>query len=358
MKANTNTVAVAMSGGVDSSVAAFLLLRRGYRVIGVTMLQMDPCNKQEQIRRDAIRICSELEIDLYLLDARIDFKRSIVDPFVQEYLRGRTPNPCVRCNEKIKWGLLLEHGLSRGADLFATGHYAQIARDEQKGRVVLCKAADRQKDQSYALWGLTQKQLHKTLLPLGTLSKEEVRQIAFELGLSSAEKRDSQEICFIPDDDYPNFIQSSAQKIERGEIVDRAGNVIGQHRGYPFYTIGQRKGLGIALGRPAYVIEIDPFRNRIRIGNKSDLLAIGLIAEKTNWIAEERPKGGLTVEARIRYNDPGVEATIESVDDDTVQVRFAHPRSAVTPGQSVVFFLNDCVVGGGIIRSALSMHEK
>ncbi|HNT65751.1 MAG TPA: tRNA 2-thiouridine(34) synthase MnmA [bacterium] len=353
MKKSQKIVAVAMSGGVDSSVAALLLQRQGYQVIGVTMLQMDPCQKQEQIRQDAIRVSAELKIDLYLVDMRIDFKREIIDPFLQEYLGGKTPNPCVHCNQKIKWGLLMEHGLSRGADFFATGHYARIRQDPNSKRFLLCKALDRQKDQSYALWELTQPQLEKTLLPLGCFHKEEVRKLAAELGLSSAGKHDSQEICFIEDDDYQQFIRKTVTSIEPGEIIDRSGKVIGRHRGYPFYTIGQRKGLGIALGHAAYVVDIDPQRNRIQIGDRADLLSDGLVAEKTNWISLPQPPVGMKVNVRIRYKDPGFAATIEAFEEDRIAIRFDQPRAAVTPGQSAVFFVDDCVLGGGIIVQAI-----
>ena len=342
-----------MSGGVDSTVSAVLMQQQGYHVIGITMLQMDPCAKQEAIRRDAIHVCSQLGIDLYLIDARIDFKRTVVDHFIGEYLSGRTPNPCVHCNRSIKWGVLMRHAFAKGADFFATGHYARIKYDSASKRYQLTKARDPDKDQSYALWQLDQEQLARTLFPLGDLSKEEVRRIAADLNLDAAERPESQEICFVPDDDYQSFLSTFVETIEPGEIIDENDRVIGRHRGYPFYTIGQRRGLGLALGYPVYVTEILPASNRIRIGKRSSLLAAGLVAGQLNWISLATPQPGQKITVRIRYNDPGYPATIKELGDDRITILFDRPRSAVTPGQSAVFFDNDTVLGGGIIAHAV-----
>lgn len=355
------TVVVAMSGGVDSSVAAALLKDRGYNVIGVTMHLWDfkcvgrniyserACCSPKAMA-DARAVCQKLGIPHYLLDLRKDFQRWVIQNFIDEYLRGRTPNPCVLCNTKIKWESLLKKAQKLGADHLATGHYTRVRYDPQRRRYLLLKGVDPSKDQSYALWGLTQESLERTILPLGDLTKEKVREIARDLGLKTAEKNESQEICFIPDHDYPRFLRERIKGIEKGEILTQDGRVVGFHEGYPFYTIGQRRGLRVALGEPVYVTRIDPTENRIYVGTRDQLLGDELIAGELNWIAIEKLEGPLKVFAKIRYKDPGGEAEIFPLNDNKVRVKFKKPQRAITPGQSVVFYDGDCVVGGGIIE--------
>lgn len=353
-----------MSGGVDSSVAAILLKNAGYSVFGITMLNV-PKNERAAIENkvqhrnaaaDAAAVCRYLGVKHHVVDLRAEFEKQIIHDFVEEYLAGRTPNPCVHCNAVIKWGVLRDRAAALGAEAFATGHYARILQEKETGRYCLLKAQHKEKDQSYVLWRLSQKHLAATVFPLGEFSKKQVRQIAGEhnLELSGSE---SQEICFIHDDDYGRFLRQELSErgaaILPGDIIDNEDRIIGRHQGFPFYTIGQRKGLGVALGRPMYVTEIDPAFNRIRIGDKSDLFSSGLIASRVNWISEMQPSPGIKVQARIRYKDPGYAAELQSVGQDSVTVRFSEPRPAVTPGQSAVFYQDDVVIGGGIISQAI-----
>jgi tRNA-specific 2-thiouridylase len=285
---------------------------------------------------------------------RRPFADRVIRNFIDEYLGGRTPNPCVLCNFAIKWGWLLEAAADLGAEHFATGHYARVDRDAADGRYRLLKAAHTEKDQSYALWRLSQLQLQRTRFPLGDLSKNQVRQIAAELGLPCSSRRESQEICFIPDDDYPGYLRRHIDRpIESGDIVDRQGRVVGRHRGAPFYTVGQRRGLELALGRPVYVIAIDAAANRIRIGDAGELLVPGLVAEQINWVSIEAPEPGESCEVRIRYRDPGYRARFDAVEPERVGLRFNRPRPAVTPGQSAVFYRGEVLLGGGIIVESL-----
>ncbi|MDZ7260864.1 MAG: tRNA 2-thiouridine(34) synthase MnmA [candidate division KSB1 bacterium] len=364
----TEIVVVAMSGGVDSSLTAALLHQQGYQVIGITMHLWDyngvggniyhesACCSVEATH-DAQQVCHKLGIPHYVIDLREEFDQCVIENFVAEYLQGRTPNPCIQCNTKLKWGYLLDKARQLGAQRLATGHYARVSYDRSKDRYLLLKGLDHSKDQSYALWGLTQPMLEKTLFPLGTLTKAKVRQMASELALKTANRGESQEICFIPDNDYARFLKERLptvlERIGEGDILDVTGQILGRHRGYPFYTIGQRKGLGIAVGRPLYVTQIEPQTNRIVVGDKDDLLSRGLIAEKVNWIAIEMLCSELEVEAKIRYKAPAARATITPLGPDTVRLLFENPQPAVTPGQSVVFYDKDVVVGGGIISEAL-----
>lgn len=355
-----------MSGGVDSSVAAALLKEQGYNVIGLTMHIWDydsvggnvfhesSCCSVETMN-DARSVCHALGIPHYVVDVRDEFERDVISNFGSEYFSGRTPNPCVLCNSKIKWQVLLDKALELDCDYFSTGHYARVQHNEGTGRYELRRGTDLSKDQAYALWGLTQLQLARTLFPLGELTKIEVRKYAENLNLKTKHKQDSQEICFVPDNDYSRFLREKypdkVEKIGQGEIVDTNGEVKGHHRGYPFYTIGQRKGLGIALGKPAYVTRIEAESNRIVIGDKENLNNKCLTAGLVNWIAIEKLSEPLTLEAQIRYNDPGKAAEIDPLQDGRVRVTFDTFHSAITPGQSVVFFQGDVVVGGGIIES-------
>ncbi len=362
MNHSSKRVAVAMSGGVDSSVAALLLLQQGYDVLGVTMVHMvdaslysTPQGVSNRAAEDAAAVCRHLGIRHEIIDLRQIFSQQVIQKFLDEYLAGRTPNPCVFCNRMIKWGELAQWAHNQGAAFFATGHYARI--ELQHERFCLRKGANLAKDQSYALWRLTQEQLGCTLFPLGELAKEEVRRLAREALLPVAHKSESQDICFIPDDDYPGYIcralSATDVKIEEGEIVDQHGRVVGRHRGYPFYTIGQRKGLGVALGHPVYVTRIDVEKNRIVIGEKTDLMKNGLVADSANWIAVTEPPPDKAFEARIRYKDPGYPCRIESVQGSSFTLRFLEPRPAITPGQSAVIYDGDLVVGGGIIQRAI-----
>lgn len=362
------TVVVAMSGGVDSSVAAALLYERGYQVIGVTMNLWDYNRVGGNINRDsgccsidtmddARSVCYKLGIPHYVVNFRDEFEAAVTDNFISEYLEGRTPNPCVRCNTYIKWGVLLQKAEELGADKIATGHYARSFFDERQERYLLKRGLDEKKDQSYALWGIRQNGLARTIFPVGEYTKEEIRQIARNLGLKTAEKKESQEICFIPDNDYKRYLATKRPHLHTqlvdGEITDQNGNHLGSHKGYPFYTIGQRKGLGLAMPEPVYVTEISAKDNRITVGAKKDLEHRGLIAENLNWIVFDDLQDKIKVEAKIRYNDPGAPAIVRPHSASQVEVIFDEAQRAVTPGQSVVFYREDVVVGGGIIKSFL-----
>ncbi len=351
-----NTVAVAMSGGVDSSVAAHLLLESGYHVIGVTMLHLAPGTARDQICKDARAVCDQLKIEYHEIDVRDAFESMIIEYFVAEYRQGRTPNPCVLCNAVIKWGALYEHAHRLGADYFATGHYARVATNSMTGRCELLKAVDKDKDQSYALWQLSQQQLARTLLPLGTLTKKKIRKTAADLDLHTAHKSDSQEICFVPNDDYKSFLRETLfeqnVEIEPGPIVNAKREILGTHQGCPFYTIGQRKGLGIAVGHPLYVTQIDAENNRLYVGTRTELLAEGLEADHVNWVSIDTGRPGQTVQVKIRYNNEPVKASIDRVKGEQLELSFAEPKISVTPGQSVVLYQGEKVLGGGIISAA------
>jgi len=367
-KKNRTTIGLAMSGGVDSSVAAALLKQRRYEVIGLTMhlwefdkvggnvFNESSCCSLDAMD-DARSVCQKLGIPHYVIDVRQEFEQHVIDNFESEYLNGRTPNPCILCNSKIKWEVLLKKAIELGCKYFSTGHYARVTYDDEKGRYILHRGIDRSKDQAYALWGLSQEQLKSTIFPLGSLSKTEVRKIAASLNLKTKNKQESQEICFIPDNNYPRFLcerfPKLFSKINSGEILDKDDNILGYHRGYPFYTIGQRKGLGIAMGKPMYVIKIDAKKNQIVIGDKEDLQNQGLIANQVNWIAIEKLISPLKVEAQVRYNDPGRQANIYPAENGYVKVIFDTFHQAVTPGQSVVFFKDDVVIGGGVIDNSV-----
>jgi tRNA-specific 2-thiouridylase len=356
-------VAVAMSGGVDSSTAAALLKNDGYEVIGLTMRLWDQrlddpedmgrCCSPEDIH-DARRVADQIGIPHYVVNLRQAFEEEVVNYFVEEYLRGRTPNPCIRCNDRIKFGLLLRKAEELGAKALATGHYARIELDPWKKRYVLRRGQDRNKDQSYFLFKMTQDQMARVLFPLGEKSKAEVRQQALQLGLRVARKRESQEICFIPDDNYRRFMEERKGKeiFRPGEIVNRQGEVLGFHRGLHAYTIGQRRGLGIGTPHPHYVLALDIEKNQVVAGRKEELLANGLIAAGVNWISFPKLEGKMEAWVQIRYRHPGALAMISPGEDERVRVDFKAPQKAVTPGQAVVFYQGDEVLGGGWIEKA------
>jgi tRNA-specific 2-thiouridylase len=362
-KLRSETVVVAMSGGVDSSVAAALLKERGYSVIGVTMNLWDYDRVGGNINRDsgccsidtmddARCVCSTLGIPYYVVNFRDEFEAAVTDNFMSEYMEGRTPNPCVRCNTYIKWGVLLQKAQELGATKIATGHYARTSYDEKRGRYVLRRGLDDHKDQSYALWGIRQQGLAQTLFPVGEYTKPEIREFARRYHLRTAEKKESQEICFIPDNDYGRYLASKAPRLLQieGEIVNRDGEVVGKHRGYPFYTIGQRKGLGLSNPEPVYVTGIDVASNRVTAGSNSDLEHSGLTATGINWVSIDAPVEQFRVEAKIRYNSPPAAGTAKVLADGSVEIYFDEVQRAVTPGQSVVLYQNDTVLCGGIIE--------
>ncbi|MFA5113782.1 MAG: tRNA 2-thiouridine(34) synthase MnmA [Candidatus Margulisiibacteriota bacterium] len=345
-KKNKQKVLVAMSGGVDSSVAAALLQEQGYDLVGATMSLYCGSKAAESgccslnAARDAKLIADRLGFPHYTVNFKDDFQRLVIDDFINEYRQGRTPNPCIRCNQFIKFDLLLRKASELGAEFIATGHYARIAGNK------LLKGKDAKKDQSYVLYRLTQEQLARIIFPLGEMTKAEVRRKAKSLGLEVADKPESQEICFVADDDYGRFIRERAPELVKpGEIIDRAGNVVGRHEGIAFYTIGQRKGLGHHRGAPKYVVGLDRERNAVIIGDDPETLRSELQARDLSFVAGHGPGGPLAVTAKIRYNSPEAAANL-SPDG---KVLFQKPQRAVTPGQSVVFYQGEEVIGGGII---------
>lgn len=351
-------VVVAMSGGVDSSVCAYLLKERGLDVIGVTIKTWsgDECRDEKSkgccsLRDvdDARAVARKLDIPYYVMDLSADFRTSVIDNFVDEYLAGRTPNPCIECNRHIKFGLLVEKAKELEASWVATGHYARRGYDEAVGRWFVREGADPTKDQSYVLFGMTQEQLSKTLLPIGEMKKTEVREIAAKLGLRTAGKPDSQEICFVKGS-YGDFVKGYApdRLPGGGELVDRDGNVLGTHEGSHLYTIGQRKRIGVTAPKPYFVTSIDAKTNRVTIGAEEELYAGGMAVARVNWMLE--PRTG-PVEVKIRYRHEKTSARVESIEGSRATVRFAEPQKAVTPGQSAVFYDGDRVLGGGWIET-------
>jgi len=359
------TVVVAMSGGVDSSVSAVLLKQQGYRVIGITMKLWDYAQVGGTINHesgccsidsfnDARLVCSAFGISHYVLNLSQEFHQQVVQDFVHEYLAGRTPNPCIRCNSRIKWKTLFDKAKDLGADFLATGHYARVVFNQTSNYYELQRAVDRKKDQSYALWGLKQDDLAHTLFPLGHLTKMQVRQIAREYNLSTAEKKESQEICFIPDNDYHRLIKDRQKEIGSGEIANTNGKVIGSHDGYPFYTIGQRRGLGGGFAEPMYVVDIDAAHNRITIGNKDALYARELIVNQVNWVSREPITESLTAMIKIRYNNSLHAGTLFPAADQEIRILMSDQVRSITPGQSAVFYEGDVLLGGGIIKRKIA----
>jgi tRNA-specific 2-thiouridylase len=356
-------VLVAMSGGIDSTVAALMLHNAGYEVVGITMKTWDYtasgggkketgcCNLDSF--NDARMAAVQHNFPHFILDIREEFGSFVVENFIDEYLAGRTPNPCVLCNTHIKWRALLKRADALDCDFIATGHYAQV-HQHTNGRYFIRKGIDETKDQSYVLWGLEQDLLSRTLLPLGTYRKTEIRQMAHDFGYPElAKKSESYEICFVPDNDYRGFLKRKVEGLEErvsgGYFLDKHGNILGRHKGYPFYTIGQRKGLDITLGKPAFVTQIDPGTNTVVLGDEADLNRAEMRVAKVNWVKYEGLKNGVDAITKIRYKDQGALSELQPSGHD-VAVRFYEPVKGIAPGQSAVFYEGDDVIGGGIIQ--------
>lgn len=338
-------VAIGLSGGVDSSVAAYLLKEKGYDLIGITMKVSDV-----DISEDAAKVAQKLGIPYHILDLRDEFKNHVIDNFAEEYLQGRTPNPCAMCNKYIKFGILLQKSKELGADYIATGHYAKV--EEHNSRYLVLNAKDDKKDQTYMFYSLTQDVLKHILMPCGEYTKVQIREIARNLGLEVHDKKESMDICFIPDNDHGKYIQSleCKDRIKPGNFVDKQGNILGKHKGLIYYTIGQRKGLGLSLGKPGFVVDIIPERNEVVIGDESEIFNSGLIAKDINFIPFDSLENPMEVEAKIRYSTTKSKATIIPFEEGKVKVVFEDKQRAITKGQRVVFYIQDMLVGGGTIE--------
>jgi tRNA-specific 2-thiouridylase len=338
-----------MSGGVDSSVAAALLKQASYEVSGIYM-QLWPDRNSESTLSDLENTCQLLDVPLYKLDLEREFQKLVIDYFCQEYSQGKTPNPCIACNQHVKFGLLLDKALEMGADCLATGHYARVEATSHGYR--LLKAVDVNKDQSYFLYTLGQRQLGHLLLPLGEFSKAKIRRMAAELGLPTSSRRDSQDVCFIPDNNYRAFVAEHVS-FQAGKIVDINGKILGRHDGLAQYTIGQRQGLGLTLSEPLYVLELDAASNRVVVGGKNQALHNGLFVIDLSWVSGEAPLKLNGIMAKIRHKAPEVAAELSPYDSSGVEVHFVEPQPAIAPGQSVVFYQGDTVLGGGVIDAVL-----
>jgi len=359
-----------MSGGVDSSTAAALLKENGYEVIGVTMQiwssedlaaeadRFGGCCSLEAVQ-EARCVAARLGILHYVMNFKKVFEEKVISDFCREYARGRTPNPCIRCNQFIKFDALLMRARALDADFIATGHYARIEFNSSAKRFFLKKGIDPRKDQSYVLYGMTQESLQHTLMPLGGYTKEEVRRMAHQWKLPVADRPESQEICFIPHDNYGRFVERRIEEYARpGPIIDRKGEKLGEHRGILFYTVGQRRGLGISSPEPLYVVEIDRGKNTLMVGGEKDIYADELLAEQVNYISKNHLEELTQVQARIRYNMKEAPATVNPLSNGRVQVRFKKPQRAITPGQAVVFYQGDTVLGGGTILGVGDKGKK
>ncbi len=357
MTGNKTRVLCGMSGGVDSSATAALLLQQGYDVVGVTLKlwPQDCVSRAEdkccgpQAVMDARSVCYKLGIPYYLIDEAAEFQNKVIQYFADEYRAGRTPNPCVMCNQNLKFGTLITRAKQLGAEKIATGHFARVETTAD-GRTLLKKGRDSRKDQSYFLFSLRQDQLAFSMFPLGEKTKADTREVARECQLKTADKEESMEICFVPDNNYGGFLQQ-AKLIEKhsGDIVDTSGKKLGEHDGIEFYTIGQRKGLGISSAKPLYVIELDAANNRVIVGDDAMLDRDEFLVERCNWIPFENPPEQIEADAKIRYNHPGTRATIFSMPNGCAKVKLHTPQRAITPGQACVFYQDDLVLGGGWI---------
>lgn len=366
MSGEKKRVLMAMSGGIDSSVAAMILHEQGYEVIGVTMKTWDyetsggsgketGCCSLDSIN-DARHLAVKMGFPHYIVDIRGEFENKIIDNFVGEYMVGRTPNPCILCNTFIKWEALLKRADDLDCEFIATGHYAQIY--EKNGRYFVGKGIDEAKDQAYVLWGISQENLKRTLFPLGKFHKPEIRKMALDHGFERLSKKsESYEICFIPDNDYRGFLKRKVdgieEKLQGGEYVNSQGKVLGKHQGYPFYTIGQRKGLEIAMGEPYYVNDIDAENNRVVIGPRDELLGQKMLVGKLNWQKMDHIEDGIRVNVQIRHHDKGANARLYNHAEGVIRVEFETPVSAITPGQSAVFFDDEDIIAGGFIIKKL-----
>ncbi|NTW56643.1 MAG: tRNA 2-thiouridine(34) synthase MnmA [Chlorobiaceae bacterium] len=350
-------IVVGISGGVDSAVSACLLAKEGYSVIGLNIRVLDTIDERPSLQPSPLVISDhpDYQIPVFSLNLSGRFRDEVIRYFHEDYLGGRTPNPCMVCNKKIKWFGLLEGAKLLGAELVATGHFASTSRSD--GRYRLYKGADPEKDQSYFLWMLTQDDLSKTVFPLGKLRKPEVRALARSFGVRAAEKKESQEICFVPQDDYCSYLKHAIPGLEArvadGEIVDENGMVIGRHRGYPFYTIGQRRGLGVSAKEPLYVNALDPGQNRIHVGPKASLESRRILVSGMNWIGIEKLGAPMKATGKIRYRDRETPCDLEPLGHDTLSVTFETPKNAIAAGQAAVFYRDDEVLGGGFISGKL-----
>ncbi|GAA0788923.1 tRNA 2-thiouridine(34) synthase MnmA [Hathewaya limosa] len=355
-------VVIGMSGGVDSSVAAYLLKEQGYEVIGIMMkLSPDDPDYVENeggccslsAANDARRVADVIDIPFYVMNFKKSFKENVIDNFISEYLGGKTPNPCVVCNKTIKFNEFLRKAQALGADYIATGHYAEVI--EKNGRYLLKRSEDERKDQTYMLYNLTQDQLAHILMPCGKYEKTEIRSIAEKIGLDVFRKKDSQEICFIPDNNHGEFIKKSVEKnkVKPGNFVDKNGQILGKHKGIVYYTIGQRKGLGLALGKPVFVTDIIPEKNQVVIGDEEEIFKTELIAKDVNLIYMDELKEPMEVLGKVRYSAKLSPATIYPLENGKLKAVFREKQRAITKGQSVVFYKDNFVVGGGIIEEIL-----
>ena len=347
-----------MSGGVDSSATAALLLEQGYEVIGITLKlwPQDCVNRAEdkccgpQAVTDARSVCHKLDIPYYLIDEAAEFQTHVIQYFADEYKAGRTPNPCVMCNQNLKFGRLISRADQLGAQYIATGHFARVEPSADGSRHLLKRGHDRRKDQSYFLFSLRQDQLARVLFPLGEKTKSDTREVARHCELKTADKEESMEICFVPDNNYGGFLQAAnLVQPHRGEIVDVHGHVLGHHEGIEFYTIGQRKGLGITTPKPVYVVELDAENNRVMVGDDAALDRDEFTADRCNWHPFDQLTEPVEVTAKIRYNHPGTPATVTPLGGNRVRVKLHTPQRAITPGQAAVFYQDDLVLGGGWI---------
>lgn len=358
---------VAMSGGVDSSVAAYLTKKAGYETIGVTMKLYEnetagicsdkTCCSLSDIE-DARNVAYDLGIPYYVFNFTGNFEENVIDRFIRAYEEGKTPNPCIDCNRYLKFEKLMERGRELGQDYVVTGHYAIVEKDPASGRYLLKKSVDQHKDQSYVLYSLTQEQLAHVMFPLGGMCKEQTRKIAEEQGFVNARKHESQDICFVPDGDYAAFIRRFTGKdYPDGDFVDQEGNVLGTHKGIIKYTIGQRKGLGLALPHPMYVCRKDMEKNQVILGENRDLFHSSFEIENINWISTEPPKGEIQVEAKVRYSQKASPAVVHPLSENRARVEFREPQRAITPGQACVMYDGEYVVGGGTIVNVFNTEN-